>query len=390
MTKFDINYTGGSKQTLLSRREIHIGPHISPIETPTSATFSRRATNDDHPHEAAQQVYEVYRQAKPEKLQSKQLRKALRKGKKNAPSDAVVFPFINWVAPSAIGLREAEELVGLMAKHGDVITVPLQSEIRSSLGDEGTGSVAFDNYWSGIESILRIATESYPDIPVVGTLPCHNHDVLRTLIRSYQGDYGINGFCINFNGGTATAKAKTEYLKALHEMLGREGWERDRFLYAINIKSNQRTTNTGLQVADDMLAPVLGIDIIGNNHVAHIPPEGIEPKETFTIADSNQLVYREVAPEDIPAHFPEESALDPEAVRSQVKEGGTKQRRKYESLLRSEQAGIAARALRQVGADTTIEALKEKSGATERILNTGTTVWQAYQDGKSQTQLEDF
>lgn len=399
MSKIKINYKGQSNKGLLTQRSIDVGD--TTINTPASAMPARRVNNDDPISEEAQKICEVSRGfdltnlAAERQHRDASLSRELMTQANKTDKDNVVFTILRYTDTAKFSKRETKQLIDLQTRYGDVASVPLMSEIRKEVDSDGADSARspFTIYYQNAKRVLEVADEKDASIPILGVVPPLDQKYVLKLIELYD-KHGVDGLCINFDGGRPTADAKIDLLKTVMEQLGQRRNYRNTFVYGINV--DRRPLSDGQQwgVADDVIGYALGLDILGGYYVpVSAPPEVFEQeddeKDAFEYFHRKHRSYRKCSIENLPQVFPDDSSFDPVAITEECRDDD-EQRGRYERLVTNEQIALFAAELREENPETILESFKTAPRTFTDVDQTSRRIREALEDGQSQSSLNDF
>jgi len=164
----------------------------------------------------------------------------LRLQAERANDDEVVVPFVKYEETGTLSQENAKEIARLQTNYGDVLTVPLQTELAYGADNgDGLDSKIVDVLIENTQTYLRAVEDLQVNKPVMGVFPSISREVTDHLFNLYL-DHGVRVFCVDFNRRTATAKAQQDQvITPLMRSLLAEGLHEESFIYAVNLKNGQ-------------------------------------------------------------------------------------------------------------------------------------------------------
>jgi hypothetical protein len=403
---FEVTTRTLGEGAFLSRRQV--STDTKTIDTPAKAVPVARARASESFADGSRRTVELYAEVNTRKLE--QARRGdgtsiLTRLNADAPRDEeMVFAFVSYEEGHVMSPKEARQIAEAVAETGDIVTVPLQPELKRAIESEnGLGDPAFQSYRDGVETYLQTVEEQLGDILMMGTVPMLDHVYVEDLLELYLG-YDIEHFGINFDRHRATANRQVSELVPIARYFGRRGLEEETLLYGINLTPQEREIEDGISPAANFAAVGLGFDVIGESHVSppgdpskwESPPDEVkieeaeDPEIEFELFVRDELTFREFPLSELLDHWPEDSGIEIDRAIERAR-ASDQARRRVERLVNAEQMALAMGDLREAldGGDV-IEYLAEKEGVTPEVLNAFQTVRDALDAGREQTDLADF
>jgi hypothetical protein len=382
MTTFNTTTLTISEEGLFPRRELKTSGKT--VQTPAKALPVTKATGDDEFADGAQGIAEVYQTVDAGKLRDMRKRdnpswiNTLASKVKKAGENDLVFVHLAFKETRAIEALEAEQLMNVIDTFSDVLTVPLQPRlVKQMLKDEAEQDLdaPFQEYLASIERILMECEERFSEKPVMGTLPPTGWSRTGKLLRQYH-DFGVEAFCLNFNGRKVTAARQVSMLGRIAEHIGARRLQEDVVLYGINIDATGPKGALGFRPAMNFAPSGVGFDIIGENHIGlQVDPSEMEGGEEapqmdedfVRLFDREAITFAEVLIDEIDSVWPAESGLDADDLQG-VSSGIRSRRRK---LFNAEQLSLALQDLRdELDAGSDIMAyLRSRPGVTPEMFD---------------------
>lgn len=401
MKNFDISTELMSSQGVIPRRRVRING--KEFATPARATPIEHTRDGEAPLQECKQICEIHQEIDSERLATERQGKrtpitdSLRRAANKTEEDDVAVVFLTYTDTSPLAPYEAEQVVDLLVEFSDFVTVPLIPNLKRMVQKEdGVDDEAFQHYAETAQRVIEVARESYSSVPIMGTVPMLGRVHVTDLFQMYLG-YDIRAFCVNFDGGQASASTKVNLLRPLMRDIGRRDLELAILMYAINLKSGHQDEDLGGAPADDVGAVGLGFDVLGENHVGiRAPPEVIEEmaekesdQETFTLFDRNRFVHEDVPLAHLPEEFPEESNFDPQRVVRRA-QGNDNHRRRLEKLITAEQIALALTELQDTDRDAVFRELAERPGISTRTISAAQELREELDSGMDQSGLDEW
>lgn len=313
----------------------------------------------------------------------------------------VVFAFTSFQDGHTIAPVEARQLANAVSAAGEFITTPLQPTLAGNVQpDQGLTDPAYQSYYKGVELTLQEARESHPGTPVMGVLPMLGQAYIEDLLDLYR-EYDVRAFALNFDRKKITASRQVSLMGPLARYLANRSLEEDVLIYAINLNPRDRELMTGVYPAANFAAVGLGVDIVGENHVSPKLPQSVfeeleashgdgETDTEFRYFDKNSATYREIALDELPDHWPDDTGLDLDRAMERAR-AGAQGRNRMETLLSAEQMALAMRSLQNsLDRSNVREYLEEREGITPDVMNAIEVVGDSFDDGRSQSSLSNY
>lgn len=405
MSNFAVDERTIDAETLFTRKTISTG--TKSFTTPAVATPYRRERPKDTVHTDARGIGEVYRTVTPSGLQearagqSRQIQRDIKRDLNRANPGEVVNCILAYQVARRMDTRNVDYMVGLLANVADFITVPLQPEVVAAVrSDEPTG-VDFDIYYKNAERVVTIARESYPDRPVMGTIPPLSWDDTRRLVDLYL-KHEVRAFCLNFDGRTPTAEAQlTDMLSPLATEIGRRDLADDVLVYGVNAHRG-RNTGASPALAENFIGLGMGIDVLGGYHIPlQAPPETIEEfvggpvpdspeRVEIQVFDADEYVHRDCRLANLENHIAGPTGLDVQRLKRQIP-GNQNALSRLRALLNAEQMGLAANGLADaIQNQRVVEHITPRDGVGDGTVDMLRGLRDDYDRGSSQSGLSDF
>lgn len=405
MPNFVIRTETFSDQALFPRRQLQVGDVT--VDTPTKAIPVKKLREGETLAPESRGVNELYRTVDTEKLtndrrrSNSKLANDLQGQAERGRDDDLTVAFVSYDETHALRPVEAEQLVDVMTVVSDIITLPLFSNLAGAVDeDDGTRDASYQSYKRSVTRFLSAAKERAPDAPLMGVIPTLGREFTDDLMRVYE-DYDVRAYCVNFNRRRITAGRQVSMIKPMMYNIARQGIEEQVMFYGINLHPGDRDDALGLRPAADMAAVGMGFDIVGENHVS--PPGTAEVFEqmgsskgdedsptTFRLFDKEEYAYAEIPLDDLPQHFPNDSAFDPDGVvRTAARSDNL--RRRLQKVVNAEQMGLAAAELQdRISSGDAFDHVNGKAGVTPKTAKAFNDVRGGFDDGASQTDLSEF
>ncbi|MFK5604888.1 hypothetical protein [Haloferax volcanii] len=302
------------------------------LETPAKALQVGKLRKAEDVVDTARGVAETFATATNTKLENSRtsgfdrLADNLRLQAERAEDDEIVVPFLKFDDTEDLTLENAKEAARLQSNYGDILSVPLQTELTYEANDgDGLGEDPVETIVENTRTYLNAVEDLEIEKPVMAVFPSISKAVTDELTKMYI-DRGLRAFCVDFNRRTATAKAQQDQvITPLMRSLLAEDLHEVSLVYAVNLK-NGKPKDDGRRSPEQVYAYTLGFDVVGDVHLPpRLPPEVFEDMDDpsgVRLFDSDTLSFRDVELDDVDEYLPEDSEFTAAEVRRRVKSKG--------------------------------------------------------------------
>lgn len=295
----------------------------SEVRLPAKTTRLKHVTDEDRPYESTWQINEVYQSVDRTSLRDAingdgpNFLNSLRRKLKYAEEHHLNVVLIDYKESDVMSESEAREIIGIINKFSDVVTLPLQSQLLHAIVKDGKKYPVddpFHNYKRTIENCLDVATELNSQKPIMGSLSFVREGLQNELLRTYD-DFGVEIFGVDFVGKHPTG-VRNEVANLIGRITSLDLFD-GTVMYAYNLSKCQYRRNSDV-LSPQNLAPVgSGFDIVGDNHMGlGFQPEG--ERKNFTVFDLDVVGYRSIPVADLVNEWPTTvvSNISPERINS--------------------------------------------------------------------------
>jgi hypothetical protein len=405
MTNLTIRTADRSENGLISRRQISL-PGVT-VETPAVALPIGRTRSTEHFNPESRGINELYRQVDGSMLRTSMreveapIRKRFERDAAKAEEEELTLPFIDYQETGRLAPREAKHLVDILDEFGDIIPVPMMSNLVRAVDPDAEGlPPAFSSYLESVRTFIEAATTRAPNTPIMGVIPPLGWEFISELVTEY-GRHDLRAFYVNFDRRKTTAATQVSMVRPLMANVAKRGIEDDVMFYAMNPDSTGRPLTKGVRPAVDAAGLGMGFDIIGGCHIPPKYPEEVfekieaqqpdDPeKRPFKLLDKDELVYRDIPLKALKRELPSDSGLDSERVFSRSKASPDTSLYRMQALVNQEQMALAAKALRETAASRRYQRMSEAEGMTEQAQQACTDVRYDFDSEPGQSGLSDF
>lgn len=388
---------------LTAHRRVQLGDTV--IETPTAAIETDAVRDHEPVNPDARGVNELYRTVggddltKSRRGTSSIIIDDLSRGYRKAKEEELTIAFVSYDETGVLPRGEAAHLVDILQSVSDVIPVPLMPKTAEAIDPDehdGTNDPAYKSLRTSVENVLDAVESRASDTPVMGVLPMLGWDYIEDLLDLYERR-GVRAFCLNFDRRKITAANQVAVLRPLMKSISTRGIEDKVLTYGINLHPGSTDNVMGFRTATDFAAFGLGLDILGGRHVApKMPGHVFEDSEadeelTFRLFDKRDACYREIALENLPEMFPEDSSLDPSHVVRRCRNSPNNAKFRLQKLVNCEQKSLAGKELQsEFSTGNAYDEFTSKPGITPSMVSSFGDVRDGFDDGRNQTGLSDF
>ncbi len=378
--------------TLLKRKEVDYEYGI--IETPRKANRVDALGEGERIHETARGVNEAYLEFSASELEDIDPQSVTPGGKlieevlENAREGEFTFPVVQYTGRSRLDEDQAAELVQFLTDNFGIVTVPLKSkQLDEPNLEQNPGPV--NRHLESIDRILKVAESSSMDPAIFGTVPAVPWNFIQDYLEVYMGS--VDGFCIDFLGKKATAKARVRgIISNLMNHLGEHQLHRKSLLYGVNAYRGANRGDGPKSPAEDLLSVGIGIDILGGIYYSARSGWSDDKTEVndVRIFHTESWQHEYVDAPDVPSEISSRSAFDPVEIQKQVKRG---EEDRLEFLYESEQMNLAFADLREaIDDEGGTDFVRSKQGVTDNIKSRMEEARSAYDQGTSNPAVSSF
>lgn len=346
-----IHTTEIDPETLSTQKEINI--QGKEFETPAKALQVGKLRASENVSSLARGIAEIYKKTNAVALENSRkgwtgLADGLKRQSKSANDDEVIISFIEYDDTADLTMENAKEIAKLQTNYGDVLTVPLMVPLVKG-ADDGDERAApeVSSIIQNTEVYLEAVAELKIGKPVMGVIPPISQDCTQALVDLYM-DQGLRAYCIDFNRRSPMAQSQLDnVVNPLMQTLTGYNLHEKSLVYAVN-PNNSRPLASGRSTADAMYSYTLGIDIVGDNHIAPNYPEEVfeeikkqskNEEVELRLFDGNSVSIVEVPVSDLRSFLPNEAKVPVDRIQKRIAADPDEQYR-FEKIINTELIGL--------------------------------------------------
>lgn len=376
------------------RRRLTVGEKT--VETPTKAIPASKLYHDNQVLEETRGVNEFYKQVDAGDLLQAPTDgllhiSGLEKQLRWSREDEIDFAFLEYTDNEQISKIEAYQLVGILDRASDYLTVPLQSELYHEIEEDSElDDLWYQKLYNGTELFLRACHEYDTEKPIMGGIPPLDLPHLEDLINLYE-QYDVFAFYFDFDWNLPTTRDKVNRIAYFLRRIANQRHHNDLLLYAINARSGTFDGSIGYRPAADFAPALMGFDIIGENHSGPtLDPddtEEIERREDFRMFKRDMSGYIDSPVDNLEKHFPDRTNVNIGEILQRTPSDTAK--RRFEKFVNAEQIELLLAELREALREGNSSEFVETNTPSSRAISAGRSVREAFTEGL-QTELGDY
>ncbi|ELY97102.1 hypothetical protein C481_20966 [Natrialba asiatica DSM 12278] len=319
------------------------------FETPVKALQVGKLRASEKVSPLARGIVEIYGKASAAALTNSRsgwtgLAKKLERQEKNAHNDEFVVPFIEYDDSSNLEAENAAEIAKLQTNYGDILTVPLMSELVDAAEDgDGRTTPHVTAIIENTKQFLKAVDKLGVDKPVMGVIPPISHDCTQALVDVYL-DHGLRAYCVDFNRRSPMAQSQIDHvINPLMQSLSSYNTREESLLYGVNANDSRPVTGKR-RTSDAVYAYTLGFDIVGDNHIAPKLPEEVfeelakkaaKGEVELKLFDIDTVSIVEVPVSELGSFLPDDAEIPVDRIQDRIKQDPDEQYR-FTKLINAE------------------------------------------------------
>jgi len=343
IAKMNVETIEIDSDSLSARKDVEV--QSKQFETPAKALQVGKLRASETVSPLARGVVEIYRKTNAAALANSRdgwdgLAKRLHLQSESAKDDEFVVPFIEYDDTADLSPENAAEIARLQTNYGDILVVPLMVPLvdaASDGDDRGASQVSsiIENTQVYLEAVEKLEISK----PVMGIIPPISGECTEALTELYS-EKGLRAYCVDYNRRSPMAKSQIENVSnPLMRILVNYDILEECIIYAINADFSRPTSGT-YGTPDTMYSYTIGIDIVGDNHIAPNLPEKVRKQIAnsavkLRLFNADTVSFEEVPPDDLESFLPADAEIPVRRVQKRINEAQNEQYR-FEKIINAE------------------------------------------------------